>query len=118
MSKFVLVFLCAFSIVLFFSFIYCKMKDKRLSVTTFVCMLSFTFIWLNSISNISNEERTVDKRTSYAMWEIIEKAESYDIFIDGIKVDNDKIEITNYESKNIAVNDDKKEIYIASRSKR
>ena len=60
MSKFVLVFLCAFSIVLFFSF----------------------------------------------------------IFIDGIKVDNDKIEITNYESKNIAVNDDKKEIYIASRSKR
>ena len=38
------------------------------------------------------------------------------VYIDGVKVDNDKIDIENYSLKRITVNDEKEEIYIASRN--
>ena len=83
-----------------------------------ICLLSWIYAIFIPYYEIKDggHQNIFEKKVT--MDDISKKSESYVIYIDGIQVDNDKIDITNYDIKAITINDEKKEIYIASRSKR
>ena len=82
-----------------------KLFDQSFILAMTICLLIATILL-----PIAGVNASPDKR------QIRDKAQTYAIYIDGVKVDNDKIDIEKYSLKRITVNDEKEEIYIASRS--
>lgn len=85
----------------------CTFKEKLLQNFVFVIALSiavcFAIFFANTLqSNLDKEH------------EIEEKSQSYTLYIDGIQVDKDKINIGSYDVSSAKIDDEKREIYFST----
>lgn len=85
----------------------CTFKEKLLRNAVFAVGLftaaSFAVLFANSLQSDLDKER-----------EIEEKSQSYTLYIDGIQVDKDKINIGSYDVSSAKIDDEKREIYFST----
>ena len=85
---------------------YRKAENKAISIPFCVAMVLAWSVLTQAHANAA----------SILQWktEVTEKAASYTIYIDGIEVENENIDILSYNRKNVVIDDDANTIRIAS----